>query len=696
MSDTKVVNGTCHHDCPDSCGWQVTVSEGVAVKLRGNGDHPYSQGELCPKVNRMLDRVYSPQRLLTPLRRTGPKGAGEFEPTSWDDALATIAEQLHRVIDTHGGEAVLPYSSAGNQSLLSVMGLDSRFFHHLGATRLVRALCGPTVGAGVSMTNGTGRTLDPLELRHSKLIILWGTNTRLTNRHLWPTIEAARTDGAKVVVIDPLRTITADAADEFVQPLPGTDIALMLAMMHVLIRDDLTDEAWVAAHTSGFPELAEHVADWTPERAGAVCGLDPAQIVRLATDYGTTRPAAIRALIGAEHHHNGAMFYRSLAVLPALIGAWQYRGGGLSRSVGTYHDALIDDKALTRPDLLGDRQPRWLNMSRLGDILTDHSLDPPIHAIVVWNANPVVSVPNAEAIRRGLQRDDLFTVVHDHFLTDTARYADIILPATTQIEQDDVVAAWGHLWMGWNGKAIEPLGESCSNTELFRRLARAMGYTEPALFEDDATLLAQALGGAVDVDALKASGWVRVPVPRGWSAVRQRPVPDGIWQGRVGQRRPAFDGSTGATDVSASPRRPRRRRPADGRLPPAVDRPEAPHPLPQQQLLTTSQARPRRGRPVRRARPPPMPRPAASPMETPPRCSTIERTSCCPSGQRAGPTRRRRHPVGMVGDAASRRTSGQRVDQRRLDGLGWRGRLLRHARRGARRTSLTSSPAVGQ
>ena len=264
MSDTTVVNGTCHHDCPDSCGWQVTVTDGVAVKLRGNRDHPYSQGELCPKVNRFLDRVYSPQRLLTPLRRTGPKGSGTFAPTTWDDALTTIAAELHRVIDTHGAEAVLPYSSAGNQSLLSVMGLDARFFHHLGATRLVRALCGPTVGAGVSMTNGTGRTLDPMELRHSKLVILWGTNTRLTNRHLWPTIEAARADGAKLVVIDPLRTITADAADEFVQPLPGTDVALMLAMIHVLIRDGLTDDPWIADHTLGFAELADHVAAWTP------------------------------------------------------------------------------------------------------------------------------------------------------------------------------------------------------------------------------------------------------------------------------------------------------------------------------------------------------------------------------------------------------------------------------------------------
>jgi len=523
-SGTTVVNGTCHHDCPDSCGWQVTVTDGVAVKLRGNPEHPFSQGELCPKVNRFLDRVYSPDRLLTPLRRTGPKGGGTFEPTTWDDALATIADNLHRVIETHGAEAVLPFSSAGNQSVLSVMGLDGRFFHHMGATRLVRALCGPTVGAGLTMTNGTGRSLDSLELRHSRLIILWGTNTRLTNRHLWPTIEAARADGAKVVVIDPLRTITAESADEFVQPRPGTDIALMLAIMHVLVRDGLTDDEWLAAHTVGYPELVAHVADWTPARATDICGIDEATIEGLANDYGTIRPTAIRTLIGAEHHTGGAMFHRTLAVLPALVGAWRDVGGGLSRSVGTYQNDTLDEHAITRPDLLAGRQPRWLNMSRLADVLTDDQLDPPVKALVVWNANPLVSVPNAHTIARGLARDDLFTVVHDQFLTDTARFADIVLPATTQLENTDIVTAWGHLWTGWNDAAIAPRGESCSNSELFRRLAGAMRYTEPALFDDDESILAQALGSTEQRDAVRAAGWLKVPYP-----ADGRPFADGVF-----------------------------------------------------------------------------------------------------------------------------------------------------------------------
>jgi anaerobic selenocysteine-containing dehydrogenase len=508
-----ILHGTCHHDCPDSCGWTVTVRDGVAVKMRGRTDHPYSAGELCPKVNRFLDRVYSPDRILHPLRRTGPKGAGSFAPISWDEALTEIAARLHDVVQRHGAESVLPFSDAGNQSLLACGGMSERFFHHLGASHIERGICGPTVGHGVRMTNGTGLALDPLELRHSRLILLWGTNTRLTNRHLWPTIEAARVDGAKVVVIDPLRTVTADAADEFVQPLPGTDIALMLAMMHVLVRDGLCDREWVDAHTLGFDELVAHIAEWTPARAADVCGLDPAAVEHLARDYGTIRPAAIRTLIGAEHHENGAMFHRTLAVLPALVGAWRDRGGGLARSVGSYQDAVIDGVAYERPDLLAGRPVRSINMSRLGDALTDETLDPPVAALVVWNSNPLVIVPNAEAVRRGLSRDDLFTVVHEQFLTDTARYADIVLPATTQIEASDVVPAWGHLWMGWNEAAIAPLGESVSNSELFRRLAAAMGFDEPALLADDETLLHDALGDRVDIAALRARGWWKVPAP---------------------------------------------------------------------------------------------------------------------------------------------------------------------------------------
>jgi anaerobic selenocysteine-containing dehydrogenase len=522
---TRTVRGICHHDCPDSCGWTVTVEDSpspVAIKLRGTAEHPFSQGELCPKVNRMLDRVYSPDRLLHPLRRVGPKGSGHFEQITWDEALAETASNLHRVIDEYGAEAVLPFSDAGNQSLLAMMGLSGRLFDHIGASRLHRAICGPTVGAGLAMTNGSGRGLDPLELEHSRLILIWGANTRLTNRHLWPTIERARRLGARLVVIDPMRTATSEAldperGDRFIQPRPGTDIAMMLAMMHVIIADRLTDDGWIRAHTTGFDELRIAVAEWTPERAADVTGVDAAEIRALAIDYATTRPAAIRALIGAEHHENGAMFFRTLACLPALTGAWADRGGGISRSVGSFTEAVIDEAALHRCDLRpSGTPPRLLNMSRLGEILTTPHAGgddgPGVHALVVWNCNPLVIVPNAEATRRGLEREDLFTVVHEQFLTDTARYADIVLPATTQIESTDVVHPWGHLWIGWNEAAIEPVGQSCSNTELFRRLASAMGYTEPALFDGDDALIAQALP-TLDVDELRSVGWTKAPYP---------------------------------------------------------------------------------------------------------------------------------------------------------------------------------------
>lgn len=519
---TRVVHGTCHHDCPDSCGWHVTVSDGRAVQLRGNPDHPYSAGELCPKVNRFLDRVYSPDRITTPLRRVGAKGEGRFEPVSWDDALTEIADRFRSIIDRHGPGAIVPFVSAGNQSALAIL-FPERFWNRLGAAELTGALCGAVAGAGTVSTLGTGRALDPLELRHSKLILLWATNTRLTNRHLWPTIEAARADGAQVVVIDPVRTITADSADWFVQPLPGTDVALMLAMMHVLVRDGLVDTEWVDAHTVGFDELVAHVAEWTPERAAATCGVPAPDIERLATLYGTIRPAVIRTLIGAEHHEHGAMFFRTLTCLPALVGAWRDRGGGYARSVGIWSNDVVDGVRLMRPDLRPvTRRP--LPMVRLAEMLDPSPhvpLDPPVEALFVVAANPLVVVPNAEGVRRGLARDDLFTVVHDQFLTDTARYADLVLPATTQIESVDVVPSWGHLWFGWNEPAIAPVGESVNNSELHRRLARAMGFTEPELFDDDETVLRDVLPG-IDVDELRRTGWVRVPYPDDG-----RPYPDG-------------------------------------------------------------------------------------------------------------------------------------------------------------------------
>ena len=511
-SETHIVLGTCHHDCPDSCGWEVSVENGVAVKLRGNSEHPFSQGELCPKVNRFLERVYSPERILYPLARTGPKGSGEFRQITWDEALGLVAERIHSVINDFGGEAVMPWGSAGTQGLIQMNSLDRRFFAKVGSSRQVDSLCGATAKVGASLTLGSPLSSDPMDIEFSQLILLWGTNTRLANRHLWPFIEKARSRGAKVVVIDPLRTMTAESADVFVQPLPGTDVALMLAMMHILIRDDLVDHDYLEKYTDGFDELSVQVAQWTPLRAAQVCGISVDDIESLARDYGTIRPSFIRTLIGAEHRRHGAMFFRTLSCLPMLVGAWREKGGGFARSVGSYAAVNVDDSVFTVDSLSASQERRPLSMNEIGQVLNDENLDPAVKALFVYNGNPLVTAPNAELIRRGLEREDLFTVVSEQFMTDTARYADVIFPACTQIEQVDVVPAWGHLYLGWNEKAIEPLGESVPNTELWRRLAFAMGFSEPELFEDDESLITSALHD-VDLDQLRTTGFVRLSLP---------------------------------------------------------------------------------------------------------------------------------------------------------------------------------------
>lgn len=502
---TTTVLGTCHHDCPDSCGWIVTVEDGTAVKLRGNPDHPYSRGELCPKVNRFLDRVYHPDRVLHPLIRAGTKGAGEFRQASWDEALEMVADRLGEVIEHHGGEAILPWWDAGTQGLVQMTSLDRRFFARLGASRQVGSLCGATAGAGLAATYGSGKGADPMDVRFADLVVLWATNTALTNRHLWPFVDEARANGAELVVIDPIRTMTAERADWFIQPLPGTDVAFMLGVMGVLVRDDLVDHDYVSRHASGFDDLAERVEEWTPERASEVCGVAASDIERFAQLYGSTRRSFIRTLIGAEHHERGAMFFRTLGCLPVLTGAWRERGGGLSRSVGVWAEEMVDDSVYDVPS-----DTRTINMNELGQALTDPEVG--IHALFVWNGNPVVSVPNAAAIRRGLQREDLFTVVSEQFLTDTAAYADVVFPATTQIEQIDMVPSWGHLYLGWNEPAIAPVGEAVPNTELWRRLAKVMGFDDPEFDLDDEALVRMAMGD-VDVDLLKKEGFLRLDLP---------------------------------------------------------------------------------------------------------------------------------------------------------------------------------------
>ena len=517
----RTVTGVCHHDCPDSCGWIVTVepdAEGGpdrATKMRGNPEHPFSRGELCPKVNRYLDRVYSPERVLTPLRRVGAKGEGRFEPITWDDALAEIAQRWTAIVERDGGEGIMPLWDAGNQSVLA-MQAHQRLMDRIGASRMVDSLCGQAAGLGTAATYGSGRGADPVEIRRAKCIVLWGTNTRLTNRHLWPFIEEARAAGAVVLCIDPLRTMTAESSDVFVQPLPGTDVALMLALVNIFVRDARIDRSYVDSYASGYDDLVAEANKWTPARAAEVCGLTITEIEDLARVIASAPPAHFRTVIGAEHREHGAQFFRLLAALPVVLGSWRHRGGGMSRSVGTYTGDAIG--SMNAPRLRRAERPRSLSQNQVGRWLNDDTLEPRVSALMVWNFNPAVTLPNADAVVRGLGREDLFTVVHEVFLTDTARYADIVLPAATHIEANDITPSWGSMHLNWNQAAIAPLGESVSNSELFRRLAGAMGYTDAELFATDDELFALALASGhefaegVTLERLQAEGTVRINI----------------------------------------------------------------------------------------------------------------------------------------------------------------------------------------
>ncbi len=508
---TIEVLGTCHHDCPDSCGWIATSTDGVLQSVRGNPSHPYSKGELCPKVNKFVGRVLSEERLLTPMIRSGPKGSGQFRDATWEEALARVVEEFSRVRDTYGGQAILPWWSAGTQGLIQNAGTSNALFALLGASQQGGNVCGMASGVGMASVYGDGLGTDPLQAEHSNQIILWGTNTRLTNRHLWPTIDAAQKRGAKIIVIDPIRTITADKADQHIQPLPGTDVALILAIINVLIEEDRIDHQYVGVHASGFSELAAHVAAHPPEWAEPLCGVDAGVIRQLARSFDEIPATMIRGLIGVEHHYSGPTMYRLLSMLPVLTGSHRVLGGGFARSVGSWAEVSdVDTGAVSglARVVAPDAQRRVLDQPRLGASLTE--LEDPIHALFIWNGNPVLTMPDSGAIRRGLERDDLFTVVSEQFLTDTARYADVIFPAAMETEQLDAMPAWGHLWLGWNEPATEPRGEAVSNTELFRRLAHAFGFDQPELHLSDEEQLEMGLSDSVDLDALRSDGFVRV------------------------------------------------------------------------------------------------------------------------------------------------------------------------------------------
>ena len=510
-ADTQV-RGACPHDCPDTCALITTVKGGIAIKVSGNPDHKPTDGVLCNKVSRYTERTYSPDRLLQPLRRSGPKGSGRFEPVSWDDALQDIAARLV-AIAARSPEAIVPYSYAGTMGLVQGESIAARFFNRIGASLLDRTICSTAGGEALGYTLGGKVGMKVEFFAQSRLIVIWGSNSIASNLHFWRLAQAAKRNGAKLICIDPRRSETAEKCHEHVQLRPGTDAALALGMMHELIVNDWLDHDYIAQHTSGWDGLRERALRWTPERAAAVCGIDAGQIRSIARDWGTTRPAAIRVNYGMQRVRGGGNAVRAVACLPALTGAWRDRAGGvLLSSSGTFP---VDRAALQRPDLLAGRAPRTINMITIGDDLlreSSPSFGPRIEALVVYNSNPVAVAPESSKVVAGFAREDLFTVVLEHFRTDTADYADYILPATTQLEHWDVHLAYGHTDVLLNRPAIAPVGQARTNTQVFRDLARHMGFTEPCFSEDDESLCRKAYGDRIDFDELLEHGFATLPV----------------------------------------------------------------------------------------------------------------------------------------------------------------------------------------
>ena len=481
----EIRHSVCALDCPDCCSVLVTVENDRGVKLRGNPDHPITRGFLCGKVAQYLEREYSPGRLLYPQRRIGAKGEGRFERITWDEALDTIAARLQKIAATSGPEAILPYSYAGTMGLLNFGGMDRRFFHRLGASRCDRTICSTAGMAGSTEALGVRYGTEPEQFRHSRLILAWGANILGTNVHLWPFIVEARRNGAKFYTIDPRRNRTGAASDRHYFINPGSDTALALAMMHVIIGENLHDTDYVDRHTSGFDTLRSRVREWTPQRAAELTGIPAEDIVQLAREYATTRPAAIRLNYGVQRSERGAMACRTISLLPALVGSWKDVGGGIQLS--TSQAFRFNDTGLERPDLqhqaLG-REARILNMAELGKALTEVN-NPRVEALVVYNSNPASIAPDQNQVLAGLRRDDLFTVVLEQFQNDTADYADILLPATTFLEHTDLYRAYGHYYVQLARPALPAPGEAKSNVEVFRLLAERMGMDDPCLRESE-------------------------------------------------------------------------------------------------------------------------------------------------------------------------------------------------------------------
>ncbi len=513
----RIVRAACPHDCPDTCAMLVTVDDsGRATSIAGAADQPITAGFLCGKVSTYIDRVYADDRILHPLLRAGPKGEGRFRQATWNEALDVAAQGLRSAIDRYGGEAILPYSYLGTMGVLQGNSMSARVLGAIGATELERTICASAGSAGVRATIGSSPEVDPEEWPHARYLLVWGWNPMSTAPHLWRLLLEARRAGARLVVIDPYRSRTARVADEHVRPIPGTDGALALGMMRSIVDAGLADEPWCRAHAVGYDELLERLDQYPIDRCAALSGVDAATIERLGRELATTQPSLVRVGVGAQRHLGAPIAYRTIACLPALAGSWRYRGGGLSYIPSATSDAL-DLSRLRRTALA--RRARTINMATLGDVLTDPALDPPVAALVVWNANPAVIAPDQERVLRGLARDDLLTIVLEQFPTDTTKYADVVLPATTQLEHLDLVGSWGHHYLTWNEPAIAPLGDAKPNTEIFRLLAARLGLDDPCFAETDEELLGALLAdGAppgVDPEELRARGFAKIDLGQG-------------------------------------------------------------------------------------------------------------------------------------------------------------------------------------
>jgi len=487
--ENGVFPAVCPLDCPDTCGLLLHKENGRIVKVAGNPDHPITQGAICNKVRNMTERIYHPERVLYPLRRVGAKGEGKFERITWDEAIAEIAERYKGLINEHGSESILPYSFYGNMGMLGVDGMDRRFFHRLGASQLQQGICNAAGNTGWKYTMGFGGGTSPEDTLQAKLIIVWGGNLVSTNMHQVALIEKARKQGAKLVVIDVHRNRTGQRADWFIPVYPGTDSALALGMMHVLFERHLVNEEFLQQYTIGYEQLRDHVRQYTPERVSAITGVPAEDIVSLALMYGQTSPTYIHIGNGLQHHDNGGMTVRTITCLPALTGQWLVPGGGAYKSNGAY--GKVNDDALERPELRSNPDARTVSMNQIGEALL--TLTPKIRAMFVYCSNPAVVAPDTVKVEQGLSREDLFTVVHDLFLTDTARYADIVLPATSSFENTDLYNSYWHHYVQLQEPVIPAQGESKSNVETFKLLAEAMGFEEDAFKDREEDMIRQAL-----------------------------------------------------------------------------------------------------------------------------------------------------------------------------------------------------------